>query len=111
MSQNGTAGSKASLFDIRTIIGALLGLYGVILLLESFGTSEAEKARADGINANLWVGIGLLAFAVFFIAWAFLRPIVVDEAKLEEDKRAVEEEAHRRLMERTEHTEHTEHTD
>ena len=53
----------------------------------------------SGINANLWVGIGLLAFAVFFGGWAVLRPIVVDEAQLEADKRAVEEEAHRRLEE------------
>jgi hypothetical protein len=63
----------------------------------SFSTSDSDLAKVSGVNANLWVGIGLLAFAVFFIVWAFLRPIVVDEEKLEEDKRAVEEEAHRRL--------------
>jgi|SRR5215203_5578864 len=111
MSDNATAGPKASLFDIRTIIGALLGIYGVVLVIVSFSTSNQDLEKVSGVNANLWVGVGLLAFAAFFIAWAFLRPIVVDEAKLEEDKRAVEEEAHRRLTERTEHTDHSDHTD
>jgi hypothetical protein len=100
MSQNGTAASRASLFDIRTIIGALLGIYGVVLVVVSFSTSSEDREKVSGVNANLWVGIGLLAFAVFFIAWALLRPLVVDQAKLEEDKRAVEEEAHRRLEDR-----------
>jgi flagellar biosynthesis/type III secretory pathway M-ring protein FliF/YscJ len=82
---------KATLFDVRTIIGVLLGLYGVILLLESFGTSEAEKARADGINANLWVGLVLIVFGVLMVTWAVTRPIVVDEEQLEADRRAIEE--------------------
>ena len=95
MSQNRTEGSKASLFDIRNIIGALLGIYGVVLVIMSFSTSSQDREKASGVNANLWVGIGLLAFAIFFIVWAFLRPIVVDEKQLEEDKRAVDEAAHR----------------
>jgi hypothetical protein len=93
MSQNGTEKPKASLFDIRNIIGALLGIYGVVLVVMSFTTSDADLAKASGVNANLWVGIGLLAFAVFFIGWAMLRPIVIDEAQLEADKRAVDEAA------------------
>jgi hypothetical protein len=88
--------SKAGLFDVRNIIGALLGIYGVVLLIMSFSTSDADLAKASGVNANLWVGLGLLAFAIFFIAWAALRPIVVDEEQLEADKRAVDEAAHRR---------------
>jgi len=86
---------RRSLFDVRNIIGALMFLYGLILLLTSFSTSEAEKARADGINANLWVGVALLAFGVLMVVWAVTRPIVVDEAALEADKRAVEEAAGR----------------
>jgi uncharacterized membrane protein len=101
MSQNGTEGSKASLFDIRNIIGALLGIYGVVLVVVSFSTSSADRAKVSGVNANLWVGIGLLAFAAFFVVWAYLRPLVVDEKKLEEDKRTVAEEAHRRLQDGT----------
>jgi uncharacterized membrane protein len=90
---------KVSLFDVRSIIGALMFLYGVILLLTSFATSEADKAKADGINANLWVGIALLVFGILMIVWAVTRPIVVDEAQLEQDKREVEEAAGRRVDE------------
>ena len=82
---------KVSLFDVRTIIGALMTLYGVILLIASFATSDADKARADGINANLWVGIALLVFGILMIVWAVTRPLVVDEEQLEADKREVEE--------------------
>ena len=82
---------KASLFDVRTIVGALMTIYGVILVLVSFGTSDAEKAKSDDINANLWVGLALLVFGLGMLAWAISRPLVVDEEKLEADKRAVEE--------------------
>src|SRR3954449_9809389 len=99
MSENSSRTSKASLFDIRNIIAALLGIYGVVLVIMSFSTSDSDLAKVSGVNANLWVGLGLLAFAIFFGAWAVLRPIVVDEAQLEADKRAVDEEAHRRLEE------------
>jgi uncharacterized membrane protein len=84
---------KVSLFDVRSIIGALMILYGVILLLASFATSDADKAKADGVNANLWVGIVLLAFGILMAVWAVTRPIVVDEEQIEADKRAVQEAA------------------
>jgi len=87
---------KVSLFDVRSIVGALMFLYGVILLLASFATSDADKAKADGVNANLWVGLVLLVFGVLMVVWAVTRPIVVDEEQLEADKRAVEEAAGRR---------------
>jgi formate hydrogenlyase subunit 3/multisubunit Na+/H+ antiporter MnhD subunit len=83
--------SKAGLFEVRNIVGALLFLYGVILLAASFGTSDAQKAKANGINANLWVGLVLIVFGALMVVWAVTRPIVVDEEQLERDKRAVEE--------------------
>jgi uncharacterized membrane protein len=86
---------RAGLFDIRNIIGLLLLVYGVILLIVSFTTSEAEKARADGVNANLWMGIALSIVGVLMIVWAVTRPIVIDEEQLEADKRAVDEAAGR----------------
>jgi hypothetical protein len=96
MSQVSTARSRVSLFDIRNIVGALLFLYGVILLVASFATSDAEKAKADGVNANLWVGLVLVVVGVFFVVWAVARPIVVDQEQVERDKREAEEEAKRR---------------
>lgn len=86
---------KISLFDVRTIIGSLMTLYGVILVIAAFFTSDAQKAKADGINANLWVGLALLIFGLLMLFWAVSRPLVVDEEKLDADKRAVEEAAGR----------------
>ncbi len=84
---------QAGLFDIRNVIGLLLLIYGVVLLvLGIFNASDAELARADGVNANLWAGLGIGALGAFFIIWAWLRPTVVDEAQVEKDKRAAEQE-------------------
>jgi hypothetical protein len=69
---------KAGAFDIRVFIGALLGLYGVILVLAGlFGTSQGDLDRAGGANVNLWTGIGLVVVSAVFIGWARLRPVVV----------------------------------
>jgi hypothetical protein len=71
---------KAGLFDIRFVIGGLLGAYGVILvLLGLFNASDDELARGDGLNINLWGGIGMLVVAIAFGAWARLRPVVVPD--------------------------------
>ena len=67
---------KAGLFDIRNIIGALLALYGVILVLGGL-LGEHEPEKTGGVNANLWTGLILLAVGSGFIGWAKLRPIVV----------------------------------
>ncbi|GGU25381.1 hypothetical protein [Nocardioides albus] len=73
----GLLGTLLSLFDIRNVIGALLSIYGVILLLMGlFGDPEVEKT--GGPNANLWAGIVLLAIGAIFIAWGVLRPVVPD---------------------------------
>lgn len=70
---------RAGLFDIRTIIGALLGTYGVILvLLGLFGDPETDKT--GGTNANLWAGLAMLVVGVAFLAWARLRPLSVPES-------------------------------
>ena len=69
---------KAGLFDIRFVIGGLLGIYGVILiLLGLFNATEEELARGDGLNINLWGGLGMLVVAIAFGVWARLRPVVV----------------------------------
>ncbi|GAA1938136.1 hypothetical protein [Nocardioides marmoribigeumensis] len=70
---------KAGLFDIRSIIGLLLGIYGVILVITSFFTSDKQLAKADGVNVNLWAGLGLVVAALVFLAWVRLRPIVVPD--------------------------------
>ncbi|UAL30244.1 hypothetical protein K8W59_01465 [Nocardioides rotundus] len=68
----------AGAFDIRNIIGLLLGIYGLIMLgMGIFGDPETEKT--GGINANLWAGVILLVVGVGFMAWAKLKPVVVPE--------------------------------
>ena len=69
---------KAGAFDIRNFIGALLGIYGVVLVLAGLlDADDAAMAKTGGVNINLWAGLGLLASAAFFIGWARLRPVVV----------------------------------
>jgi hypothetical protein len=68
----------AGAFDIRNVIGALLGLYGIALLITGMVSDEAPQATGD-IDANIWTGIGLIAVAVSFLVWSRLRPTVVDE--------------------------------
>jgi hypothetical protein len=70
---------KAGAFDIRTLIAALIGIFGVIVLLTGiFGDSEAAAAKTD-INVNLWTGIGMLVAAALLQTWAMLRPVVVPD--------------------------------
>ena len=78
----GSTGEKhtAGAFDIRTIIAGLIGTYGIILtLLGLFRATEEELAKGDGLNINLWAGIGMIVVAVAFLLWVRLRPIIVPE--------------------------------
>jgi drug/metabolite transporter (DMT)-like permease len=71
-------GHRAGIFDIRNIIGALLGIDGLIILLVGiFG--DAEEDKTGGVNANLWAGIVLVVMSAIFLGWAMLRPVVVPE--------------------------------
>jgi hypothetical protein len=77
-SSTDTRAHKAGAFDIRNIIGALMGVYGVILTLAGlFGDRSPEQT--GGVNANLWTGLALLAVAAAFVLWARIRPIVLPE--------------------------------
>jgi hypothetical protein len=79
MAENTTKVHRAGLFDIRFIIAALIGLYGLIVLINGLFTSDAQLEKADGLNINLYGGIGMLVVAAGFAAWARVRPIVVPE--------------------------------
>lgn len=79
------AGKKsAGVFDIRNMIGGLLGVYGLILLgMAAFGPLDED--RTGGINANLWVGLVLVAAAMIFLGWAIWRPVEVKEEPERDD--------------------------
>jgi quinol-cytochrome oxidoreductase complex cytochrome b subunit len=79
---------RAGAFDIRTFIGALIGIYGVVLtIVGAIGPSDSQLAKSDDVNINLWAGIVMILVAIGFIAWARLRPVVVPEHVETDDDR------------------------
>jgi cation transport ATPase len=73
------AAGMTSLFDLRMVIGGLLALYGVILTVMGLFASADSKAKAAGININLWAGVVILAGGAIFLAWARLRPLRAED--------------------------------
>lgn len=75
----------AGAFDVRNVIAALIGFYGVVLVVMGLVDNGAEALKkTDGFNANLWVGLALIVFALAFGLWSRLRPIVVAQPTDEE---------------------------
>ncbi|WP_282087996.1 hypothetical protein [Streptomyces tendae] len=66
--------TAARLFDIRRIIGGLFVIYGVIVTIAGFVASDDDIDKAQGVNINLWTGIGMLVLGLFFLVWLKLRP-------------------------------------
>ena len=89
MSTAGTTGEKkaAGAFDVRNVIAAPIGFYGVVLVVVGVvDNGEEALAKAGGVNANLWVGLAMIAFALAFALWARLRPIVVASPETGDDE-------------------------
>jgi hypothetical protein len=85
--ENGS-GTKhaAGAFDVRNVIAGLIGFYGVVLVVVGLVDNSAEALKkAGGVNANLWVGIALIVFALAFALWSRLRPIVVEQKPDDEE--------------------------
>ncbi|PWI16130.1 hypothetical protein DI272_19615 [Streptomyces sp. Act143] len=66
--------TAARIFDLRRIIGGLFVLYGVIVTIAGINPSDATLDKAEGVNINLWTGLGMLLLGIFFLAWLKLRP-------------------------------------
>ncbi len=73
-----TGSRMQRLFDLRYVIGVLLGVYGVILVIRGALDGPEQLARAAGTEINLWTGIALLVVAAVFLAWARLRPLGIE---------------------------------
>ena len=83
--QDGGRKRTAGAYDVRTFIGGLIGLYGVVLVIRGLvGGSADDQAKTGHVNANLWSGIVMVLVAIAFLVWVRLRPVVVDERALEE---------------------------
>ncbi|MEV7449762.1 hypothetical protein ACFY2D_24975 [Streptomyces nigra] len=66
--------TAARLFDIRRIIGGLFVVYGVIVTIVGITDDDAAIDKAEGVNINLWTGLGMLLLGLFFLTWLKLRP-------------------------------------
>ncbi|GAA4314235.1 hypothetical protein GCM10023086_35430 [Streptomyces venetus] len=71
----GKSATAAKLFDIRRIIGGLFVIYGVIVTIAGLTASDADIDKAEGVNINLWTGLGMLVLGLFFLVWLKLRPV------------------------------------
>jgi quinol-cytochrome oxidoreductase complex cytochrome b subunit len=66
---------SAILFDLRSVIGLLFVVYGVVLtVLGIIGETPDELAKAGGIALNLWTGLAMLIGGIIFYVWAFTKP-------------------------------------
>ena len=74
-------GTARNLFDLRTIIGGLFTLYGLILTIIGIFDSHAEVQKAAGVRINLWTGLAMLALGLGFLAWMKLRPLTTEEIR------------------------------
>jgi hypothetical protein len=84
-------GAARNLFDLRTIIGGLFTLYGVMLTVYGIFDSQADVQKAAGVRINLWTGLGMLALGLSFLLWMKLRPLTTEEL-LEAQQEDPEEE-------------------
>ena len=70
--------TASRLFDLRTLIGALFVVYGVILTVVGLFDNEQEIAKADGIRINLWLGLSMFVLGALFLLWVRLRPLKLE---------------------------------
>src|SRR5690242_1193813 len=64
----------AKLFDLRTFIGGLFLIFGVIVTVVGIAASPADIRKAADINLSLLLGVIMLVMGVIFIGWMLLRP-------------------------------------
>jgi hypothetical protein len=70
--------AAAKLFDIRLLIGGLFTLYGLMLTVAGFFTSDSAREKASGININLWLGLGMLVLGLLFLLWRQVNPLRIE---------------------------------
>ncbi len=82
----------AKLFDLRTFIGVLFVIFGVLVIIPGLAPSPADIEKAAGINIALWVGAMMLALGVIFLLWILLSPPPpVTKEEMAAAKKALEE--------------------
>ena len=64
----------AKLFDLRSFIGALLLIFGVLVIIPGIVASPATINKAAGLNLALWEGGLMLVVSAIFLTWVVLKP-------------------------------------
>lgn len=69
--------TASALFDLRSVIALLFGVYGAVLLVLGIvsGDDPENLAKTGGTNLNLDTGIAMLVVGVLFVVWVRLRPL------------------------------------
>ena len=66
---------SAILLDLRSVIGLLFVVYGLVLtILGIIGETPEDLAKAGGLALNLWTGLAMLVVGIIFYIWAFAKP-------------------------------------
>lgn len=74
-----TGKRKAGAFDIRVVIGGLIGFYGIVLITMGLVVdTAADRAKTGDVNANLWAGIGMVVVAAAFAVSVRLNPVIIE---------------------------------
>jgi xanthine/uracil/vitamin C permease (AzgA family) len=82
----------AKLFDLRTFIGSLFLIFGILVTIPGITASHATIDKSAGINLGLWVGVTMLVIGAFFLVWVLLKPPApVTTAEAEATRKAREE--------------------
>lgn len=76
--------AAARTFDVRRVIGGLFTVYGLIITAVGLFDGPDEIAKAEGVRINLWMGLGMLALGLLFLAWQWLRPAETPEPPAQE---------------------------
>ena len=82
----------AKIFDLRSFIGALFVIFGILVTIPGLNPTAADIEKAAGINLALWVGASMLALGVIFLAWVMASPPPpVTKEEMAAAKKALEE--------------------
>ena len=86
MSEPSKTERAANLFDLRRIIGGLFVAWGVLLvILGLVGMGDVDNSE----KINLYAGLGMLAFGIGMLLWAFTRPLAEELAESEQASASV----------------------
>lgn len=82
----------AKLFDLRSFIGALFVIFGILVTIAGIAAGKATITKAADINLGLWVGPIMLGMGLLFLVWVLLKPPApITTAEAEASRKAREE--------------------